>query len=90
LPPDGHATTLLGWVVGRDRAQLALAEAAEITTDSELAPLLFTGIVEKRPDGSALLAAMRSARDDELAAIARAAAAEGTSERLAVIYKIDT
>lgn len=90
LPPDGHATTLLGWTVGQDRAQALLADAAEITTESALAPRVFTGIVEKRPDREALLAAMRAARDGELAALARAAADEGTSERLAVLYKIDT
>lgn len=89
LPPDGHATTLLSWAVGRDRAQSLLAEAAEITTTSELAPVLFTGLVEKRPDHAALLAAMRAGREEELATLAQAAAAEGTSERLAVLYKID-
>ena len=90
LPPDGYAATLLGWAVGPSRAQALLAAGAEITTDSELAPLLFTGVVQKRPDREALLAAMRSVRDDELAAIARAAAKEVTSERVTVIYKIDT
>ena len=39
---------------------------------------------------AALLAAMRAAREAELAAIARAAADKATSERLAVVYKIDT
>lgn len=90
LPPDGHATTLLAWTVGAQRAQALLADAAEITIDSDLAPLLFTGIVEKRGDQEALLAAMRANRDEELAAIARAAADEATSDRLAVLYKIDT
>jgi enoyl-CoA hydratase/carnithine racemase len=89
LPPDGHATTLLAWAVGRDRAQSLLADAAELTTESELAPRLFTGVVEKRPDQGALLAAMKASRDEELAAIARAAADKATSERLAVLYKID-
>ena len=89
LPPDGHATTLLSWAVG-ERAEALLADAAEITTDSDLAPRLFSGIVEKRPDQEALLAAMRAHRDEELAALARVAADEGTSERLAVLYKIDT
>lgn len=90
LPPDGHATTLLGWLVGREHAQALLADAAELTTGSDLAAQLFTGIVEKRPDAQALLAAMRSARDGELAAVAQAAADKATSERLAVLYKIDT
>ena len=90
LPPDGHAATLLTWTVGAERAQGLLAEAAEITTASDLAPKVFSGIVEKRPDQAALLNAMRASRDAELAAIARAAADEGTSERLAVLYKIDT
>src|SRR4051794_39291173 len=89
LPPDGHATTLLAWVVGRDRARSLLAEAAVLTTESELAPRLFTGLVGKRADRDALLAAMQASRDDELAAIARAAADKATSERLAVLYKID-
>jgi len=90
LPPDGHATTLLAWAVGAERAQSLLAEGAEITTDSDLASRLFRGVVEKRPDRAALLAAMRAAREAELAAIARAAADKATSERLAVVYKIDT
>ena len=90
LPPDGHATTLLSWAVGSDRAQSLLAEAAVITTTSELAPQLFSGLVEKRPDHRELLAAMRASREGELASLARVAAAEGTSERLAVLYKIDT
>jgi enoyl-CoA hydratase/carnithine racemase len=89
LPPDGHATPLLAWAVGPDRARALLAGAAEITTTSDLAPQLFSGIVEKRADRAALLAAMTASRDDELAALARAAADEGTSERLAVLYKID-
>jgi len=90
LPPDGHATTLLGWAVGAERAQSLLTDAAEITTESDLAALLFTGIIEKRPDRRSLLAAMRANRAEELAAVTRAAEDEGTSERLAVIYKIDT
>lgn len=90
LPPDGHATTLLAWTVGEERAQSLLAGAGEITTGSDLAPRLFSGIVEKRPDQEALLAAMRASRAEELAAIARAAADKATSERLAVLYKIDT
>lgn len=90
LPPDGHAETLLAWAVGRERARSLLADAAVITTTSELAPQLFGGIVEKRPDHGELLDAMRASRVDELAALAQAAADEGTSERLAVIYKIDT
>ena len=89
LPPDGHATTLLGWAVGPDRARALLAGAAEITTGSELASQLFTGIIEKRPNWRELLAAMTASRDEELAAIARAAADEVTGERLAVLYKID-
>ena len=89
LPPDGHATTLLAWTVGEERARSLLADAAEVTTDSDLAPRLFRGIVEKRPDQAALLAAMRAHRDEELAAIARAAGDKATSERLAMIYKID-
>ena len=89
LPPDGHATTLLGWAVGPDRARALLADAAEITTGSELASQLFTGIIEKRPNWRELLAAMTASRDEELAAIARAAADEVTGERLAVLYKID-
>jgi enoyl-CoA hydratase/carnithine racemase len=90
LPPDGHATTLLAWAVGEELARSLLADAAEITTDSNLAPRLFSGIIAKRPDHQALLAVMKARRDEELAAIARAAAAEATSERLAVVYKIDT
>lgn len=90
LPPDGHATTLLAWVVGRDRARSLLADTAEITTESELAPAVFSGIVEKRPDRRDLLAAMRANREAELAALALAATDEATSERLAVLYKIDT
>jgi len=90
LPPDGHATTLLGWAVGPDRARALLADAAEITTGSELASQLFTGIIEKRPNWRELLAAMTASRDEELAAIARAAADEVTGKRLAVLYKIDT
>ena len=90
LPPDGHAETLLAWAVGRERAQSLLADATVITTTSELAPQLFGGIVAKRPDQDELLAAMRASRGDELAALARAAADKATSERLAVIYKIDT
>lgn len=89
LPPDGHATTLLSWAVGPDQARMLLDDAAEITTDSALAPQLFTGIVAKRPDQQALLAALKANRESELAAIARAAGDEGTSERLAVVYKID-
>lgn len=90
LPPDGHATTLLGWAVGAEPARSLLSEASEITADSDLAPQLFSGIVTKRADQGALLAAMRARRDEELAALTRAAAAKGTSERLAVVYKIDT
>ena len=90
LPPDGYATTLLAWAIGAEQAQSLLANGGEITTDSELAGQLFSGVVEKRADQGALLAAMRSAREAELAAIARTAADEGTSERLAVLYKIDT
>jgi enoyl-CoA hydratase/carnithine racemase len=89
LPPDGHAKPLLAWAVGRDRAEALLADAAELTTESELAPRLFTGIVAKRPDRLSLLTTMQAGRDEELAAIARAAADGGTSERLAVLYKID-
>jgi enoyl-CoA hydratase/carnithine racemase len=89
LPPDGHATTLLAWVVGRDRAQALLSKAAEIGTDSELAGEVFTGLVQKRADARDLLAAMRANREAELTALARAAADEATSERLAVLYKID-
>jgi enoyl-CoA hydratase/carnithine racemase len=89
LPPDGHAATLLASAVGAERAQSLLADAAEITTDSDLAPQLFRGVVEKRADQGALLAAMRANRDEELAALARAAADKATSERLAVLYKID-
>jgi len=89
LPPDGHATTLLAWAVGPDRARALLADAAEITTGSALASQLFTGIIEKRPNWRELLAAMTASRDEELAAIARAAADEVTGERLAVLYKID-
>jgi enoyl-CoA hydratase/carnithine racemase len=90
LPPDGYAATLLAWVVGRDRAQSLLAEAGELTTESDLAPEVFTGIVAKRRDRGALLAAMQASRDEELAAIGRAGADKATSERLAVVYKIDT
>ena len=90
LPPDGHATTLLASLVGPERAQSLLADAATITARSELAPLVFGGLVEKRTDQPALLAAMRASRDEELAEIAQVAAAEGTSERLSVVYKIDT
>jgi 2-(1,2-epoxy-1,2-dihydrophenyl)acetyl-CoA isomerase len=90
LPPDGHASTLLAWVVGRERAQSLLADAAEITTKSELASQVFSGIVEKRQDRRELLAAMRANRAAELAAIARVAADEATGKRLAVLYKIDT
>lgn len=77
LPPDGHATVLLTWAIGRDAARSLLADAGEITTRSELAPRLFGGIVEKRPDHESLLAAMKAGRQDELAALARAAADEG-------------
>ena len=77
------------WHGGAGSGQALLADAADITTRSDLAPRLFTGLVEKRPDQDALLAAMRANRDEELAAIARAAADEATSERLAVLYKID-
>ena len=90
LPPDGHATTLLGWAVGPDRARALLADAAEITPGSELASQLFTGIIEKRPNWRELLAAMTASRDEEMAAIARAGADEVTGKRLAVLYKIDT
>jgi enoyl-CoA hydratase/carnithine racemase len=89
LPPDGHATTLLAWLVGGDRARTLLAGADEITTASDLAPQLFTGIIEKRPGWRELLAAMKASRAGEMAALARAAADRGTSERLAVLYKID-
>lgn len=90
LPPDGHATTLLAWAVGAARAQSLLADAAEVTTASAEAPRLFSGVVAKRADQAELLAAMRAHRGDELAAIAHAAADKATSERLAVVYKIDT
>ena len=76
--------------MGPDRARALLADAAEITTGSELASQLFTGIIEKRPNWRELLAAMTASRDEELAAIARAAADEVTGKRLAVLYKIDT
>lgn len=90
LPPDGHATTLLGWAVGPERARSLLADATEITTESEVAACVFSGIIEKRTDWRELLAAMTASRDEELAAVAQAAADEGTGERLAVVYKIDT
>lgn len=89
LPPDGHAATLLAWVAGQEQAQALLAGAATITTESELAPSLFSGLVAKRPDAHELLAAMRAHRAAELNALVAAAADEVTSERLAVVYKID-
>jgi len=106
LPPDGGAAALLGAAVGTERAQALLKESADVTTEFELAPLLFTRIVSaeqleaesllmveqaaKRVDAAALLAELRAQQDEELAALARAAADRVTSERLAVFYKIHT
>jgi enoyl-CoA hydratase/carnithine racemase len=105
LPPDGGASALLAAAAGPERAGRLLAESARLTTESDLAPLLFTRIVPedqlpaesaaavrqvaKRPDATALLDELRRQRDAELAALVAAAADEVTSERLAVIYKID-
>ncbi len=105
LPPDGLVTATLPALVG-SRAQELLADGAEVGTDSELAPLLFSRIVAsdrladaateaatgamKASGRQALLPVVRRQREAELAEIARVAADKATSERLAVIYKIDT
>lgn len=106
LPPDGGAMSLLAACVGQERAAALLEESARLTPESELAPQLFTRVVwpdrlesearaavevaAKRPDAPTLLAELRRRRDDELAAMAAAAADQVTSDRLAVVYKIDT
>lgn len=105
LPPDGGAAALVGALVGSGRARHLIAESARVGPGSDLAPLLFTRIVPserldaeaalalteaaKRGDASELLAELRRQRGPELAALAAAAGDEVTSERLAVLYKID-
>lgn len=113
LPPDGCASALLAAAVGSLPARSLLVESAELTTESDLAPLLFSRVVEpdrleevavaaatelgaaagpraaKAVTAALLLPALRRQRDEELAALARAAADEVTSERLALLYKID-
>jgi enoyl-CoA hydratase/carnithine racemase len=104
LPPDGCITATLAAIVG-DVAESLLAEGADVTADSDAAPQIFRRIVPvelleaeslaavaraaKREDAAELLAEIRRHRDGELAAIARAAADKATSERLAMLYKID-
>ena len=106
LPPDGCVTATLPALVGPPEAEELLAEGAEVGTESDLAPLLFARIVaedrladeaieaaagaEKRADANQLLPVVRRQREVELAALAEAAADKGTTERLAVVYKIDT
>lgn len=105
LPPDGGAGALLTAAVGAEAAADLLDRSATLTADGDLAPQLFTRVVPppaleeasleavtqatKRADAATLLACLRARRDDELAAMERAAADKVTSERLAVIYKID-
>jgi enoyl-CoA hydratase/carnithine racemase len=113
LPPDGGATALLAAAVGPLTARSLLMECAELTTASELAPLLFTRVVEparlaaeaaataaaladsagarqaKAATAALLLPALRAQREEELAALARAAADEAIGERLAKLYKIE-
>ena len=104
LPPDGCITATLPALVG-DAAGSLLADGADLGTDSDLAPQLFTRVVPgealeeeslaavadatKRADAATLLPVVRRQREVELAALARAAADKATSERLAVLYKID-
>lgn len=113
LPPDGCVTALLAAAVGAVRARSLLVEGAEIGAGSELAPLLFSRVVdpERLPDeavatvralaessgaraakeatASLLLPSMRTQREAELAAIARAAADPSVMGRLAMLYKIE-
>ena len=113
LPPDGGASALLANAVGPSAARSLLIEAAEVGTDSPLAPLLFTRVVApdlltadavavcaalaessgargaKEATGALLLPALRAQREEELAALARAAADPSVVARLAMLYKIN-
>jgi 2-(1,2-epoxy-1,2-dihydrophenyl)acetyl-CoA isomerase len=105
LPPDGCVTATLAAAVGAERAQALLDEGAEIAAGSEFAPQVFARVVPverleeeslaaaasatKRGNATELVDEIRRRRDDELAAIAVAAADPAVVTRLAMIYKID-
>lgn len=75
LPPDGCVTALLAAAVGALRARALLLESAEIDTDSDLASLLFSRVVEPdRLEAEAVATAVSLAESPGAAAAKQATA----------------
>jgi enoyl-CoA hydratase/carnithine racemase len=76
LPPDGCITATLAAAVGPARAQSLLADGADIGVDSDVAPLLFTRIVDVDRFEDEALAAVIALADSPRAPATKAATRE--------------
>ena len=76
LPPDGCVTATLVAAVGPVRAQSLLADGADIGVDSDVAPLLFSRVVEVDQVEQEALATVTALADSSEARAAKAATQE--------------